>query len=152
MVIVVNWVAIISAERFQAPFIPDFGPARKHCCLPASAPLSFWSTRTCCPAEFAPLLCDAALWLTHAVVAGKYPWSSNWFVSLVCFPRWFLWPAFSLFESWSNIHYCWLCNTHHIQERASHGESFSPFPASPYERSLSLCHLGLLYSHFFFSL
>lgn len=61
MAIVVNWVAVISAELFQAPFISDFESAWKHCCLPASRPLSFWNTGTCCTAEFAPLLCDAGL-------------------------------------------------------------------------------------------
>lgn len=154
MVIVVNWVAVISAEFFQALFISDFENLRWSIAVSLPELLCHSGTLglTCYTAEFAPLLCGAGLWLTHVVVAGKYLWSSHWFVSLVCFPRWFLWPAFSLFESWSNIHNCWFCNTHHIQEGASHGESFSPFPASPFDKSLFLCHLGLLHSHFFFSL
>lgn len=159
MVIVVHWLAVISAERCQDPLIPAFQRASKPRCLPCLG--SFWVGAAVVSLQNGDLLqcwvCPSALsdWghqLTHALVAGKCLWSSNWFVSLVCFPRWFLWSAFSLFESWSNIHYCWLCNTHHIQERASHGESFSPFLASPYDKSIFLCHLVLLYSHFFFSL
>lgn len=136
MVIVVNWLAVISDKWCWAPLIPALEPLCKLRCLPCLASLRLeqqWSVckmGTRCHAEFAPLvLSDSGHQLTHALVAGKYQRSSYWFVSLVCFPRWFLWPASSLFESRSNIHYCGLCNTHHIQERASHGESFSPFPA-----------------------
>lgn len=64
--VIVNWGAVISAEWFQASFCPDFEPAWKHCCLPASAPLSSWDTGT----EFAP----CALWcraLTDPCCSGR---------------------------------------------------------------------------------
>lgn len=79
MVIVVNWLAVISAERCQAPLIPAFEPACKHCCLPCLG--SSWAgaaavckMETCCSAEFAPLL---------SVIQGTN-WPVLWWQASTC--------------------------------------------------------------------